>query len=373
LGALILSAGLPGGGVRGSEVTLPQDSDESFIDLAICLDVSGSMQDLIDAARIALWDVVNDLSEAEPTPRLRVALLTYGNRTNGKNGWARVETDLTSDLDLVSERLFLLGSDKGGVEYVGRVLKMAVEDLSWTDSDHAVKLIFVAGNEPADQDPDVHFLDMSNEARLEGISVHAIFCGDGNHSDADTWKEFVELAQGHLATIDLRTARAVKETPYDKELAMLSQKFTQTYVPLDEEGQQRLDRLAEQDQNASQFSSAAVAGRAEAKISKIFSSGWDLIDQVEAGQIDPYELEAGQLPESLREMSSDELALYVDETVEKRRELRERIAELGDKRRQHVVQQLGADGVDPALTLYGAMREAIRERAQEEGFVFQED
>ena len=48
------------------------------VDLVIALDVSGSMDGLIDSARQRLWDVVNELGRAQPQPQLRVALVTYG-------------------------------------------------------------------------------------------------------------------------------------------------------------------------------------------------------------------------------------------------------------------------------------------------------
>ncbi len=38
------------------------------------------MQPLIDAVRLMLWEIVQDLTVLEPAPSLRVALLTYGNR-----------------------------------------------------------------------------------------------------------------------------------------------------------------------------------------------------------------------------------------------------------------------------------------------------
>src|SRR5687767_7818107 len=48
------------------------------IDLVLCLDVSGSMNGLIDSAKHKLWDVVNDLAKIQPAPNLRVALYSYG-------------------------------------------------------------------------------------------------------------------------------------------------------------------------------------------------------------------------------------------------------------------------------------------------------
>ena len=93
------------------------------IDLAICLDTSGSMSGLINSAKQKLWDIVNDLAMAEPAPKLRVALLTYGNLGHeAENGWVGVASDLTDDLDVISQKLFALTTN-GGTEYVGRVLQ----------------------------------------------------------------------------------------------------------------------------------------------------------------------------------------------------------------------------------------------------------
>src|SRR5262245_51195249 len=120
------------------------------IDLALCLDTSGSMEGLIDAARRKLWEIVNVLGTARPQPVLRVALLTFGSEGSEETGWVLVQTPFTTDLDLVSEKLFALKT-RGGTEYVGRVVKRAVEGLTWGGAD-SVKILFVAGNESADQD-----------------------------------------------------------------------------------------------------------------------------------------------------------------------------------------------------------------------------
>ena len=61
------------------------------------LDTSGSMEYLIDAERLNLWAIVHDLTLLEPTPTLRVALLTFCNFKDHRDaGWVRVETDLRS-------------------------------------------------------------------------------------------------------------------------------------------------------------------------------------------------------------------------------------------------------------------------------------
>ena len=98
-------------GARADE-PWPPDRPWEIIDLAIALDTSGSMQPLIDAVSLKLWDIVHDVARLKPTPVFRMALLTYGNSNyDAKAGRVRVETDFTEDFDLVSERLFALTSE----------------------------------------------------------------------------------------------------------------------------------------------------------------------------------------------------------------------------------------------------------------------
>ena len=252
------------------------------IDLVIALDTSDSMQNLIDAARLSLWDIVNELQLAEPTPALRVGLLAYGSPAYDRNnGWVRVETDLTTDLDYVSERLFEL-TTSGGSEYVARALKTAIEELSWVPSYDALKLVFVAGNEPADQDPEVDFRDTGLLAADEGISVTVIFCGNPNQEQAETWKELALEPEGRFAAIDQRAGPVKVSTPYDQELVRLSAAMNATFIPLGESGQERQRNLARQDTNASKLSPAAAAARARTKAMPGYTAGWDLISALES-------------------------------------------------------------------------------------------
>src|SRR5262245_48302988 len=112
-----------------------ESSKRPVVEVAICLDVSSSMDGLIASAKRKLWDIVNDLARAKPTPELRVALFSYGNNAyDPKTGWVRQELALTSDLDRVSEKLVALQATKipSSEEYVARVCRDATERLQWS-------------------------------------------------------------------------------------------------------------------------------------------------------------------------------------------------------------------------------------------------
>jgi hypothetical protein len=154
------------------------------VDMVICLDISGSMEGLVDSARARLWDVVNQLAKVKPAPILRVALYSYGNpEYDQKAGWVRKELDLTTDLDALYQKLFALRIN-GGDEYVARVSVAAMEQQKWSTDKDALKLIFVAGNEPATQDPLItieqgqgdghhHQSDLLRQSRRSGRQVVA--------------------------------------------------------------------------------------------------------------------------------------------------------------------------------------------------------
>jgi hypothetical protein len=203
-GFAAVALALAGGAVRADDVAAPppvvatpRAVPAKPIDLALCLDTSGSMQGLINAARQKLWEVVNQLATAQPTPTLRVALLTYGSEGTEADGYVVVRTPFTTDLDLVSERLFALGTD-GGTEYVGRVVRTAVEGLPWSRGEGA-KILFVAGNESADQDRAAPFRDVVARAAKGGVRVNAIYCGSPDDADAPGWREVATLGGGRVA------------------------------------------------------------------------------------------------------------------------------------------------------------------------------
>lgn len=354
----------------GTPITAQQD--ERAVDVAICLDISGSMGGLIDAARQRLWSIVNLLATAEPTPKVRVALLTFGHPDNGaRNGWVRVESPLTEDLDQVSARLFALEA-KGGAEFVGRVIKTATEQLDWSESPDALKMIVVAGNESTHQDPEVLTHDTCLEATRSEITVSAIYCGNVDHPDALTWEEVARMGQGTYATINHKTAPLYSGTPFDEELAKLSASLNRTYVPLGAAGREKKALQAKQDMNAGSVNSAIAASPAVTKAGSLYKAEWDLIDALDSGQLTWDALDFDDLPQELRELSLAELEAHVEQLRFERNELRARIMALAGQRnaelasREERLEEAGQGDFGRALG------STIREQAERRGFRFPE-
>ncbi|MGQ0615204.1 MAG: vWA domain-containing protein [Planctomycetaceae bacterium] len=361
------------GPARADEAPAPAaPPPQRIVEVAICLDTSGSMEGLLDAARRKLWAIVNDLALAKPVPRFRVALLTFGNDGHpAEVGWVRVDSGLTEDLDLISQQLFALTTN-GGTELVGRVVDAATRQLSWNPASDALKLLFVAGNESADQDREVSFRDACKRAIEKGIIVNSIYCGSPGHGDAAAWQEVARLADGQYMAIDQDNGTVAIATPFDERIAALSVSLNTTYVPLGGEGELKKENQAAQDRNAAAASPSAASERGAAKASRLYRCDWDLVDGVCRNGLKLEELKEEDLPEELRKMTLEERRAFVAEMDRKRSEIQKEIAAIQVKRQEFIAQEMAKQAGAGDQAFDKAIREALRKQAESKGFTFEE-
>src|SRR5882724_6669838 len=120
------------------------------IQVAILLDVSNSMDGLIDQAKVQLWNMVSVMGRVkcgDGNPKIEIALYEYGRSTNDvKAGYVKQISGFTTDLDQLSQELFRLTTN-GGDEYCGHVIHTSLNELNWDSSSSDYKVIFIAGNE----------------------------------------------------------------------------------------------------------------------------------------------------------------------------------------------------------------------------------
>jgi hypothetical protein len=352
---------------------VPNEPDQRAVDLAICLDTSGSMSGLIESAKTKLWEIVNDLALAKPAPKLRVALLTYGNDGHSaENGWVTVDSPFTDDLDLISQKLFALTTN-GGTELVGRVLKVANEQLQWTPSDDALKLIVVAGNESADQDQQFSFRDVCKQTITKGVMINSIYCGNLADDIAPGWKEVSTLADGHFAAIDHNNGTIVISTPFDNELVSMNDSLNRTYIAFGAMGQWSSANQQEQDRNAASINTAVAAQRVGCKGSAMYcNTGWDLVDACKKADFKLEDVKAEDLPENMRAMTLEQRKQYVADMQKQRGEIQVKVADLNLKRQSFVDAEMKKQNNGNDNSFDAAIRKAIRSQAASKGFTFEE-
>ena len=342
---------------------------EERIQLAILLDTSNSMDGLIGQAKAQLWKVVNELARTKRHgvhPKLEVALFQYGNDgLSMEGGYIQMVSDLTTDLDRISEKLFQLTTN-GGSEYCGMVIDRAVDRLSWSKSNDVLKVIYIAGNEEFTQGPVVYTASDSKAAR-RGIIVNTIFCGSYDEGVATNWKDGADRADGRYMSINQDEVAVNIPTPYDKEIVTLGDELNGTYVAYGSAGAAGESRQAAQDANAASMGPAAPVERSVAKAQAAYAnSGWDLVDAVKNKEVTLPSLKDDQLPENMKKMTPPEREKYVRDLGTKRASLQAKINDLNEKRRLFLAAEMKKNA--QTNTLDQAILGSVKDEAAKKGF-----
>jgi hypothetical protein len=351
----------------------PDSQKAKEIDVVICLDTSGSMDGLIDSAKNKLWDIVNELAKIKPAPNLRVGLYSYGNDGyDASIGWIKKDLDLTNDLDMLYQKLFALRTN-GGTEYVTRVCRDAVRDLSWSKDNGALKLIFVCGNEPASQDPLVKLKEAADFAIKHGVVVNPIYCGNPDDNDARDWREFAALCGGRFASIDQNQSHVAIATPFDKPLADLGVKLNGTYVYYGTGGEKKAKAQKEVTQLSAAQGAPVAANRTTSQASALYQgkyAAWDLVDKMKADpKLDIAKLPESELCEDLRKLKPAERVEYVKDMAAKRDLLQKEISALDAKRRAFIAEEQKRNPRPGDRAFDAAINEALRTQAATKGIV----
>jgi hypothetical protein len=363
--------------VPASLIAAPPVEKSRAIDVVVCLDTSGSMDGLIDSAKRKLWAIVNDLAKVEPTPNLRVALYSYGNNAyDSVRGWVRRETELTTDLDEVYKRINALRTaSPNSNEYPARVSRYALSELKWSDDKSALRLLFVCGNEPANQDKEVSLESIAEAAKVKGVIVNTIYCGSSNHGDAAGWSAFAARCGGRYANIDQDKAKAevAVKTPFDEEIEKLGTKINGTYLWFGVDGaQSRANQLA-QDDNAKR--AAAGVERSVTKAGQLYrNEARDLVDRMESDKkFDLKSLKDEELPDELRKLKLVEREAFVKKKAAERQEIQKNIEQLS-ARRALFIEEMRAKQPKPSgeQALDEALRAILREQVKTKGMKVKE-
>ncbi len=355
--------------LQQSEEIQIEQAQRQPVDLVIALDVSGSMSGLINSARQRLWDIVNELGQANPQPDLRIAILSFGNPGYGADtGFVRIDQPFTNDLDAVSKTLFGFGTN-GGDEYVARVVDTALDQLAWRTAENGLRIVYVAGNEGAEQDPKLNLAEVMAKAANQDVAVNTLYCGSDNDSDAMGWRNAVANHQGMYASIDQNAAAvATVATPYDEKLASLNDKLNASYLHFRSQTEAR-DNMLDQDTNAQAMSPQAAASRVAAKSSAVYNNAsWELIDALESGQ-QLGEISEAELPEPVAELAPEDREDYVNEKIAERSEIKAEISQLSIQRQQFI-QKERSRLADQGAGLDAAMLDQLKKLAEQKGFSF---
>jgi hypothetical protein len=343
------------------------------IKIALLLDTSNSMDGLIDQARAQLWTMVNELAKAkcadETKPELEIALYEYGNdQLTPAEGYIRMVTPLTNDLDKISEDLFKLTTN-GGSEFCGHVIQTSLKQLAWDSSTDNLQLVFIAGNEPFTQGS-IDYRKACADAKSKNVIVNTIYCGNFDSGISELWKNGADLTGGSYMSIDQNRKTVYIESPYDDQISTLNNNLNDTYVYYGNKGVEQKQKQITQDVNSEKYGKQNTVNRAISKSSHVYkNSSWDLVDAKKEKK-DITKVEKQYLPKELQSMTPEQLKAYVDQKEKQRAEISNQIQELNIKRETYIKEKAKAETVKE-LSLDDAMMKAVREQAKTKSMKFE--
>lgn len=359
-------------GVTDTQTVVETTDAKQSIMLALLLDTSNSMDGLIEQAKSQLWTIVNELAEAKcadgTAPDIKIALYEYGNdNLSMREGYIRMVSPLTDDLDEISGELFSLKT-RGGAEFCGQVIQTSIDQLDWSESEADLKMVFIAGNEGFDQGS-VSYKTACGLANDKDVIVNTIFCGNFNEGVRTHWKDGADLASGTYMSIEQDRKTVFIETPYDDQIDKLNTDLNDTYIYYGNLGRSKKDAQVMQDNNASSYSKANKVKRIVSKSSGAYKThSWDLVDAKQNGNIAIEELDEKTLPEELQGKTKEEKEEFIAQKTKDRTRINNEIQSLNAQRQQFIKENKPTESKDNMLD--EALISSIRANAKNKNIVF---
>ena len=266
-----------------------------------------------------------------------------------------------------AEKLFSLTTN-GGEEFCGQVIQTALKQLSWSKDKSALKMLFIAGNEPFTQGR-VSYTDAATNAVEKDVVVNTIFCGRYELGIQGKWKDGAVKTKGEYMAIDQNRKIVQIVTPYDDRILILNKKLNKTYIPYGSRGRYKASMQATQDANAASINSEVKLKRAVSKSSRLYkNSTWDLVDAAQEDDFEVSKLEEKELPQELQGKSDKEIKKYIEVKSKERSAVQNEIQELNKKRTAYIAKknaEVGKTGLE------NAMIKAIKKQAALKNYVWE--
>ena len=280
-------------------------------------------------------------------PEIRIGILSYRDRGDD---YITKTFELTDDLDKVFQDLKTITAGGGGdaPESVNQALHEAVAKTKWTEDSEVMKTVFLVGDcEPhMDYKDDVKYPETCKLAAQKGIVINTILCGSNTTAER-FWLAISSSTDGSYAKIDQTGGVQSIATPYDKELATLSNEISSTVVAYGSESDQRavgkrLAKMAEFNEEAASVTASADVKEMAASRASFNSKAMVAVQgrgDILADNVDVSKLEDSELPENMRKMKPEERKEYIASQKKKRDELNKKISEISTKRDKFIADE----------------------------------
>jgi Mg-chelatase subunit ChlD len=198
-----------------------QPKERPQMDVAFCIDTTGSMQAEIDVVKSKTKELVAKLSSGKPAPNIRVGLVAFRDRDDD---YVTKVYQFTGDIDKIVKDISNLQANGGGdsPEAVDEGLHSSVNDLHWSTDKKTVKLLFLIGDAGPHAKGGARYdwLKESKDAIAKGIQINTIACeGLQSFPEAqgrNVFEQIAKVTDGKFENLAYRqevaTADGKKET-----------------------------------------------------------------------------------------------------------------------------------------------------------------
>jgi Mg-chelatase subunit ChlD len=370
-GVLLAAAALVSGKVVADDQPAKKATVRPEVEVVFCLDTTGSMGGLINAAKQKIWAICNEIAGGKPAPRVKVGLVAFRDRGDA---YITKVIDLTEDLDAIHGQLMSFRAEGGGdfPESVNQALHESVTKIKWSDNPKTLRLLFLVGDAPPHMDykEDVKYPETCQLAAKKGIIINTVQCG--NHAETRKyWQEICRLAEGSYVQIDAAGGPVVAiATPYDRDLASINTDLGKTTLTF---GRRELQVAGEAKKAANAYLPASAAADRAAFYARSGAGGgtsYDLLQNVKDGKVKLDQLKEEELPPELQKLTAKERKEYLDKLDRTRGELMKKAAELDRKRVAYINQKQAEDARNRARDSFDSevlqilRRQAVRSNIQ---------
>ena len=315
------------------------------VEVVFVLDTTGSMSGLIQGAKDKIWSIANEVFATEPTPEIKFGLIGYRDRSDK---YVTKAMDLTTDLDAIHTELMAFQADGGGdtPESVNQALHEAVADMSWSDSDSVLKLVFLVGDAPPHMDypNDIKYPVTCDLAVKKRLIINTIQCGN-IAAATPVWKEIASRTEGEYAAIQQDGGTVAIATPFDAEIARVNGELNATIVGYGVAKEQAIV----QSKIAANAASCpeAIADRASClnllrvgrgMSGKVIGGSNDLTEQIIQKKIALDDIDGDKLPEDLKKLPREEQLAAIQSRVDERLKAQDEIDQLVKKRSDYLAE-----------------------------------
>jgi hypothetical protein len=343
------------------------------VQLVILFDTSNSMDGLINQAKSKIWAIVNEATALRyngESSMLEIAMYDYGNDgLTASSNYIRQQTPFTTNLDIISEKLFGLRTN-GGSEFCGAVIQKSLSDLNWSSDPKDLKLIYIAGNEPFNQGP-INYKEVCSQAVSRGVFVNTVYCGDALQGIREFWKDGANCSNGDYFTINSNEKVEYIETPFDDQIQEQNNKLNKTYIGYGSRYEDRKSNQIAQDQNAATQSKSVSSERVLVKANKSAykNTEWDAVDAFEADTTFLSKVKDEELPNELKGKTTEEKEIFIREKSIEREKIQAEIGRLGKEREKYIQEELKKQNEAGKNDDFGsAVSKSLKQKAKTIGY-----